>query len=40
MFMKAEKCICRFDTMFITDWNFKLLDVIDMKIKVNEKSAF
>ena len=40
MFMKAEKGICRFDTMFITDWNFKLLDVIDMKIKVEEKSAF
>jgi len=40
MFMKANKGICRFDTLFITDWSFKLLDVIDMKIKVEEKSAF
>lgn len=39
-FMYADKGICRYETLFMTDYNYNLLDVTDIKIKVQEESVF
>jgi len=36
----AERGICRFDTIFVTDWMFNVIEMPLLKIKVEEASAF
>lgn len=41
MWMVADKGTCRFNTIFLTDWNYRLLEEVpDVKIKVQEESVF
>jgi len=43
MWCKADLGTCRIEPMFITDYQYKLMDVPDLQIKVNPKiqaSAF
>lgn len=40
LFINADKGICRYEGLFMTDLNYNLLDVPDIKIRVQEESAF
>lgn len=41
MWMIADRGICRFNTQFVTLWNYHLVeDIYDVKIKVDSESAF
>ena len=36
----ADRGTCRFNWIFITDWNYKLEEIEDLKIRIEEESAF
>lgn len=36
----SERGICRFDPLFATDWNYNVIEMENLKIKVKESSAF
>lgn len=38
--MIADKGICQFKTLFVTDWVYQLQEMEDIKIKVEEENAF
>ena len=40
LWLYSDKATCRFKGAFVTDWNYQIQEVIDMKIKVEESSAF
>ena len=40
LWVNADKSICRFDPIFATDWNYNILEIENLKIKVKESSAF
>ena len=40
IWMNADRSCCRFDGSFVTKWNYEILDLIDLKIKVTEESIF
>lgn len=40
LWMKADKGLCRFEPIFATTYGYELLDIEDIKIKVEESSAF
>lgn len=40
LWMVADKSTCRYETIFVTDFMFQLVEMEDLKIKVEEESAF
>lgn len=40
LWMNAEKEYCRYSAAFVTDWRYNLIDMEDLKIKVEEESVF
>ena len=40
LWMIAEKGVCRFDTLFATDWGYNVIEMPLLKISVDEESAF
>ena len=40
LWMNADRGICRFDTAFITSYDYTLQDITDIKLKVEEPGAF
>jgi replicative DNA helicase len=40
LWVVADRSMCRFDTIFVTDWAYNVVDMQLLKIKVNEESAF
>lgn len=40
LWMDAKRGICRFDSIFVTDWSYNIIDMDDLKIRVEEEAAF
>ena len=40
LWMKTNTGTCKFDTLFVTDWFYNVIDVPLLKIKIEEESAF
>lgn len=40
LWMNADRGICRFDTVFVTSYDYTLQDITDIKLKVEEPGAF
>lgn len=40
LWAKADRGICRIQPMFVTKWNYELCDIEDLKIRVQDSSAF
>jgi len=40
LWAKADRGICRIDPMFVTKWNYELCEIEDLKIKIQDDSAF
>jgi len=40
LWCKANRGICRIEPMFVTKWNYELVDMEDLRIRVEEESAF
>jgi replicative DNA helicase len=40
LWLYADKGCCRFEGAFLTDWSFQYMEVEDIKIRVEESSAF
>jgi len=40
LWAKADRGICRIEPQFVTKWNYELVDMEDLKIKVQSASAF
>ena len=40
LWVNANTGICRFDTAFVSDWGYNVIDMPLLKIKVAEESAF
>jgi replicative DNA helicase len=40
LWLYADKSCCRFDGAFLTDWSFQYIEAEDIKIRVEEASAF
>ena len=40
LWCKADRGTCRINPMFVTKWNYELIEMEDLKIKVEEESAF
>ena len=40
IWMNADRGICRFNPLFVTKWNYELVEMEDLKIHVAEVSAF
>ena len=36
----ADRSICHFDPIFATDWNYNIIEMENLKIKVEESTAF
>lgn len=36
----ADKSICRFCPAFVTNWNYELIEMVDIKLKLEQESAF
>lgn len=36
----ADRSICRFDPIFATDWNYNIIEMENLKIRVEESTAF
>ena len=36
----ADRSICRFDPVFVTDWNYNVIEMENLKIRVEESTAF
>ena len=40
LWCRAKRGICRIEPMFVTNYQYELIEMEDLKIKVKEKSAF
>lgn len=40
LWMIAETGLCRYKTLFVTDWAFNVIEIPLLKIKVQEESSF
>ena len=40
LWCKADRGLCRINPMFATKWNYELIDMEDLKIKIADESAF
>ena len=40
LWCRAERGICRIQPMFVTKWNYELVEMEDLKIKIADSSAF
>lgn len=40
LWAKAERGICRIQPQFVTKWNYELVDMEDLRIKIQDQSAF
>jgi len=40
LWVNAQRGICHFDPVFVTKWTYELVDMEDLKIRVQEQSAF
>lgn len=40
LWMNADKSTCRYNTIFVTDWNYNVIEMENIKIKVEEDSRF
>ena len=40
LWCNAQRGICRFDPQFATKWNYELVEMEDLKIKIRDESAF
>ena len=40
LWVSADRGTCRFNPLFVTKWNYELVEMEDLKIKVEEQSAF
>ena len=40
LWCKADRGCCRIEPMFVTKWNYELVEMEDMKIYVRDESAF
>lgn len=40
LWVRADRGTCRFQPIFVTKWNYELVEMEDLKIKVEEQSAF
>ena len=40
LWAKADRGICRIQPMFVTKWNYEIIDMEDLKIKIANASAF
>ena len=40
LWITANRACCRFDPIFATTWYYDIIDMIDLKIKVEEESSF
>jgi len=40
LWMNADRSICRFNPIFATDWNYGIVEMENLKIKVEEEGAF
>jgi replicative DNA helicase len=40
LWARADRGICRIDPMFVTKWNYELCEIEDLKIKIQDDSAF
>ena len=40
LWCRANRGICRIEPMFVTQWNYELVEMEDLKIKVQDESAF
>ena len=40
LWCRAKRGICRIEPMFVTNYQYELIEMDDLKIKVKEKSAF
>ena len=40
LWCKADRGICRIEPVFVTKWNYELMDIEDLKIYIKDESAF
>ena len=40
LWAKADRGICRINPIFVTKWNYELIDMEDLKIKIKDQSQF
>jgi replicative DNA helicase len=40
LWCKANRGVCRIEPMFVTKWNYELVEMEDLRIKVQDDSAF
>lgn len=40
LWAQADRGVCRFNPIFVTKWNYELVEMEDLKIKVEDQSAF
>ena len=40
LWAKAERGICRINPMFVTKWNYELIEMEDLRIKIADESEF
>jgi replicative DNA helicase len=40
LWCRADRGICRISPMFVTKWNYELIEMEDLKIKIQDDSAF
>ncbi len=40
IWVRANRGICRFDPMFVTTYNYEIIEMEDLKIKIKDESAF
>ena len=40
LWAKANRGICRIEPMFVTKWNYELVEMEDLKIRIKDESAF
>lgn len=40
LWVQADRGTCRFNPVFVTKWNYELVEIEDLKIKVEDQSAF
>jgi replicative DNA helicase len=40
LWMCADKGICRYNTVFVTTWDYRVVDIEDIKFKIKEEREF
>ena len=40
LWCKANRGVCRIEPMFVTQWNYELIEMEDLKIRITDESAF